>query len=49
MKRLLRMLTGKCPHDNWSWPLRYTDGKDYQTCTDCGAQRESLVQFGKAA
>jgi hypothetical protein len=34
-------------HDHdWGWPRRDSaTGKDIQTCTRCGSQRESVIQF----
>ncbi len=41
-------------HHAWGFPRRWPqfEGKrdiDVQTCSKCGARRESLVQFGAAA
>ncbi len=35
-----------CKHD-WGWPRRRggKNGKDVQTCTKCGDERESTIQF----
>jgi hypothetical protein len=30
----------------YGWPRR-VDGRDLQTCTRCGARRESKIQFGR--
>ena len=43
----------KCSH-SWGFPQRWPEfnGKpnvDVQTCSKCGARRESPVQFGKLA
>jgi sulfur relay (sulfurtransferase) complex TusBCD TusD component (DsrE family) len=43
----------KCSH-SWGFPQRWPEfnGKrnvDVQTCSKCGARRESSVQFGKLA
>jgi hypothetical protein len=43
----------KCRH-SWAFPRRWPefDGKhnvDVQTCSKCGARRESRVRFGKLA
>jgi hypothetical protein len=43
MFQVLRRLAG-CPHRRLSWPRR-RDGKDLQTCLDCGELLESTIQF----
>jgi hypothetical protein len=40
----MRWLIGqRCSHD-WGWPRRRGD-RDVQVCTQCGAERESSIQF----
>jgi hypothetical protein len=47
MSRLLQLLGLRCGHWNTSFPQRNkADGRDYQTCLDCGASVLSAVQFG---
>lgn len=46
MKRILELLGFVCSHD-FTWPQRRKDGKDWQSCNHCGAERVSVVQFGK--
>jgi NAD-dependent SIR2 family protein deacetylase len=48
----MRFLNWSCRH-SWSFPRRWPEfqGKrnvDVQTCSKCGARRESPVQFGAA-
>ena len=30
---------------DWEWPRKSESGKDIQTCSKCGATRESLIHF----
>lgn len=43
----LRRQFHPCPHDRLGVWFRAEDGKDYETCLDCGSRLLSKVQLGE--